>query len=98
MRVRSDFMPESKESVVESPIPGVSMENFLAFEEAAKLTVEERWNRYFRPDPNRVPGEYRAFDTMREYREWCDENMPPDYHRCADHADFQTNNDKPQSG
>ena len=48
------------------------------FEAAARRTLEERI-RYgfihtYKPVLDDVP--YRSFDTMEEYRKWCDENLP----------------------
>lgn len=43
-----------------------------------KLSVEERIRRGFRLEDRRVPGDRtnRAFETMEDYRKWCEENLP----------------------
>jgi hypothetical protein len=42
------------------------------------LPIEERIRRGFRLNQRRVPGHRtnRAFDTMEEYRQWCEANLP----------------------
>jgi hypothetical protein len=48
------------------------------FEAAARRPLELRW-RYgfvhtYKPVLDDAP--YRSFETMEEYRRWCDENLP----------------------
>jgi hypothetical protein len=48
------------------------------FEAAAKRTLEERirygFIKTYRPVMDDAP--FRAFDTMEEYRQWCEANLP----------------------
>jgi hypothetical protein len=49
------------------------------FEAAARRPLETRWRyafiRTYKPVLDDAP--YRAFDTMADYRRWCEENLPP---------------------
>jgi hypothetical protein len=49
------------------------------FEAAAKRTLEERINYSFiyTYKPVLDDASYRSFDTMEEYRQWCEKNLPP---------------------
>jgi hypothetical protein len=48
------------------------------FEEAARWSVEERIRRdivkMYRPILDDAP--YRSFESMEQYRNWCEENLP----------------------
>jgi len=48
------------------------------FEAASKRSLEERMNysfiKTYKPVLDDAP--YRTFDTMEEYRQWCDDNLP----------------------
>ncbi len=48
------------------------------FEAAAKRSLPERFRysfiKTYRPVLDDAP--YRSFDTMAEYRQWCEENLP----------------------
>ena len=48
------------------------------FEAAARRPLETRWRyafiRTYKPVLDDAP--YRAFDTMADYRRWCEENLP----------------------
>ena len=48
------------------------------FEAAARRSLKERMRyafvRTYRPVLDDAP--YRAFDTMADYRRWCEENLP----------------------
>ena len=48
------------------------------FEAAAKRPLEQRWKyaflKTYKPVLDDEP--YRAWDTMEEYRQWCEENLP----------------------
>jgi len=48
------------------------------FEAARKRSLEERFRysfiKTYRPVLDDAP--YRSFDTMAEYRQWCEENLP----------------------
>jgi hypothetical protein len=48
------------------------------FEAAARRPLAERWRyafiKTYKPVLDDAP--YRSFDTMADYRRWCDENLP----------------------
>ena len=52
--------------------------NLAQFENARKRTLDQHLDlsfiRTYRPVLDDGPG--RAFDTMADYRKWCDENLP----------------------
>jgi len=56
------------------------------FEAAAKRPLEERMRyafiKTYRPVLDDAP--FRAFDTMEEYRQWCERELPEwlGFHRC----------------
>jgi hypothetical protein len=66
----------------DSPSPGKEVEiraDWLAeFEAAAQWTVEERIKNGFikKYRPVLDDGPSRSFDSMSEYREWCERNLP----------------------
>ena len=45
--------------------------------------------RFGRPVPSAADADYRSFDTMEEYRQWCEANLPRwlGYHRIRDDQD-----------
>ncbi|MCI0460668.1 MAG: hypothetical protein L0Z62_27250 [Gemmataceae bacterium] len=49
------------------------------FEAAARRPLETRWRYAFirTYKPVLDDASYRAFDTMADYRRWCEENLPP---------------------
>jgi hypothetical protein len=55
------------------------------FEAAARRTLEQRMKYAFIKTykPVMDDAKFRAFDTMEEYREWCEKNLPRwlGYHR-----------------
>ncbi len=57
---------------------GVSAELLEEFEAAARRPLEMRMRyafiRTYRPVLD--DARYRAFDTMEDYRRWCEENLP----------------------
>ena len=57
------------------PIP---VEWLAEFEAAARRSLETRFRysfiRTYKPVLDDAP--YRSFDTMEEYRRWCEENLP----------------------
>ena len=60
---------------VEEPIPS----DWLAdFEAAARRPLELRWRYAFIKTykPVMDDAEYRSFDTMEDYRRWCEANLP----------------------
>ena len=59
-------------------IPGVPREWIEEFEAAHRRTLEERFRyafvKTYKPVLDDAP--FRCFDTMEDYRRWCDENLP----------------------
>ena len=61
--------------IVVNPIPA----DWLAeFEAAARRPLKLRWRYAFIKTYKPVldDAEYRSFDTMEDYRRWCEENLP----------------------
>ncbi len=58
--------------------PGIPAEWAAEFEAAARRPLETRMRyafiRTYKPVLDDAP--YRAFDTMEDYRRWCEENLP----------------------
>lgn len=60
-------------------------ENERDFEAALSRPLEQRMDyafiKTYKPVMDDAP--FRAFDTMEDYRRWCEENLPPwlGYHR-----------------
>lgn len=56
----------------------IPAEWYAEFEAARKRSLEERFRygfvRTYRPVLD--DASYRSFDTMEEYRQWCEENLP----------------------
>lgn len=48
------------------------------FEAAARRPLEERMRYAFirTPKPGMDGASYRSFDTLADYRRWCEENLP----------------------
>jgi hypothetical protein len=48
------------------------------FEAAARRSLEQRWRYSFikTSKPVMDDARFRAFDTMEEYRRWCEANLP----------------------
>jgi hypothetical protein len=65
------------------PIPADWRADFVA---AARRTLEQRWKyaffKTYKPVLDDAP--YRSFETMEEYRQWCEANLLVwlGYHRC----------------
>ena len=57
----------------------------IEFEAASKRTLEQRMKHAFIKTYKPVldDAKYRSFDTMEEYRKWCEANLPEwlGYHR-----------------
>jgi len=55
------------------------------FEAASRRTLEQRWKYAFIKTYKPVMDDatFRAFDTMEDYRQWCEANLPRflGYHR-----------------
>jgi hypothetical protein len=58
--------------------PKILKESLEEFEAAAKRPLEQRvryaFIRTYKPMLDDAP--FRAFDTMEEYRQWCEKNLP----------------------
>jgi hypothetical protein len=58
--------------------PGIPPEWLAEFEAAARRSLEERFKysfiKTYKPVMDDAP--YRSFDTMKDYRRWCEENLP----------------------
>ncbi len=61
-----------------SDAPGIAPEWLEEFEAAARRPLRTRFRyafiRTYKPVLDDAP--YRAFDTMADYRRWCEENLP----------------------
>jgi len=57
---------------------GIPADWWREFEAASRRTLETRMRygfvKTYKPVLDDVP--YRSFDTMEDYRRWCDENLP----------------------
>lgn len=58
--------------------PDIPPEWLAEFEAAARHTLEERWKYAFIKTykPVMDDAKSRSFETMAEYRKWCEENLP----------------------
>ncbi|MGI9165692.1 MAG: hypothetical protein ACR2G5_04800 [Pyrinomonadaceae bacterium] len=58
--------------------PGIPADWFDEFEAAARRPLEIRMRYSFirTYKPGLDDATYRSFDTMEEYRRWCEENLP----------------------
>ena len=58
--------------------PDIPPEWLAEFEAAAKRTIEERFKYSFIKTykPVMDDARFRSFDTMEDYRRWCEENLP----------------------
>lgn len=60
-----------------SPI-NIPAEWFAEFEAAARRPLPQRWNysfiKTYKPVMDDEP--FRSFDSMVDYRRWCEENLP----------------------
>ena len=65
--------------------PDIPPEWLAEFEAAARRPLPQRWRYAFIKTPKPVldDARFRAFDTMADYRRWCEENLPRflGYHR-----------------
>ena len=71
-------MIEPKDQVEYEPIPGVSRESYEDFEAAARRPLKTHVDYAFIQNYKPVldDARFRAFDTMEEYRLWCERNLP----------------------
>jgi len=71
--------------VVKKEPPNIPSDLLAEFEAASKRTLEQRWKyafiKTYKPVMDDAP--YRSFETMEEYRQWCEANLPVwlGYHR-----------------
>jgi hypothetical protein len=58
--------------------PNINPNWLEEFEAAARRPLAQRWRyafiRTYKPVLDDAP--YRSFETMEEYRRWCEENLP----------------------
>jgi hypothetical protein len=71
--------PTNSVPALELPdIPGVPREWIEEFEAARRRSLETRFRysfiRTYKPVLDDAP--YRTFDTMADYRRWCEDNLP----------------------
>ncbi len=75
MPYHSNMPGETKTAFPDEPIPAAWREEF---DSAARRTLEQRLKyafvKTYKPVLDDAP--FRAFDTMEEYRRWCEENLP----------------------
>ena len=69
---------ENEKMETETNEETIPAEWLAEFEAAAKRPLELRMRYAFihTYKPVLDDAEYRAFDTMQEYRDWCNENLP----------------------
>jgi hypothetical protein len=58
--------------------PNIPPDLLAEFEAAARRPLAQRWRYAFIKTYKPVMDDatYRSFDTMQEYRDWCDANLP----------------------
>jgi hypothetical protein len=58
--------------------PGIRQDWFEEFEAARKRPLEQRWKYAFIKTykPVMDDAKYRSFETMEEYRQWCERELP----------------------
>ena len=65
--------------------PNIRPDWLAEFEAAARRPLEQRWKYAFIKTykPVMDDARFRAFDSMEEYRQWCETNLPKwlGYHR-----------------
>jgi hypothetical protein len=66
------------ESQPELPVLSISAEEMQEFEAAARRPLRERFKYAFirTYKPVLDDATFRAFDTMADYRAWCEKNLP----------------------
>ena len=59
-------------------MPEINREWLAEFEAAARRPLKQRWRYAFIKTYKPVLDDekYRSFETMEEYRQWCEENLP----------------------
>src|SRR5262249_21474050 len=72
------LLMDSSESESSRSPPDIPQEWLEEFEAAARRPLEERLRyafiRTYKPVLDAAP--FRSFDTMADYRKWCEENLP----------------------
>jgi hypothetical protein len=72
-------------TTIRKPSEAERKEWLADFEAAARRSLEQRMKYAFIKTYKPVldDADYRSFDTMQEYRKWCEENLPSwlGYHR-----------------
>lgn len=63
---------------MEDQTDNIPAEWLADFEAARKRTLEQRWKYAFIKTykPVMDDARFRAFDTMEDYRQWCENNLP----------------------
>lgn len=78
MTTRKQNIPLRSSAADQTGTPAIPTEWLEEFEAAARRPLEMRMRyafiRTYKPVLDDAP--YRAFDTMEEYRRWCEENLP----------------------
>ena len=73
-------MPKDRiiETTSENDIPEIPADWLADFEAARKRSLQERFRYSFIKTYKPVldDADYRSFDTMAEYRQWCEDNLP----------------------
>jgi hypothetical protein len=68
-----------------APTPNISPETLAEFEAAARRPLPLRWKYAFIKTYKPVldDARFRSFQTLEEYRQWCEKNLPRwlGYHR-----------------
>ncbi|PQV64483.1 hypothetical protein B1R32_105165 [Abditibacterium utsteinense] len=59
-------------------LPPINREWLAEFEAAARRSLKQRWKYAFIKTYKPVLDDtnYRSFETMQEYRDWCEANLP----------------------
>jgi len=64
--------------MADDPLAHIPKEWIEEFEAAARRPLEERWKYSFIKTYRPVldDAKFRAFDTMEDYRQWCERELP----------------------
>ena len=67
-------MPENEDA----QLSHIKAEWLAEFEAASRRSLEQRWKysfiKTYKPVLDDAP--YRSWETMEEYRQWCEDNLP----------------------
>jgi hypothetical protein len=72
---KGQIMPPTNSAL---SIPSISIQDFTDFEAAAARPLRERFKYAFIRTYKPVLDDeaYRVFETMSDYRQWCEKNLP----------------------